>query len=47
MTPTAAQRDAYHEAARAHSTPALAVWLATLAISALGFVMQLANRGEP
>jgi hypothetical protein len=41
MTPTATQRAAYHEAARAHSVPALVVWLATTAAAALGFVVQL------
>ncbi len=46
MTSTAAQRAAYHEAARAHSIPALAVWLVTLAIAAIGFAVQLACLGE-
>ena len=41
MTPTPTQRAAYHEAARAHSIPALAVWLATTAAAAIGFVVQL------
>jgi len=45
MTPTPAQRAAYHEAAHAHSIPALAAWVATVAVAAIGFVMQLTERG--
>lgn len=41
MTPTATQRAAFHEAARAHSIPALVAWIATIAIAAIGFVVQL------
>jgi hypothetical protein len=41
VTPTATQRAAYHEAARAHSIPALAVWLATTAVAALGFAVRV------
>lgn len=43
MTPTAAQRAAYHEAARAHSIPALVAWIATTALAAIGFAVQLAG----
>lgn len=39
ITPT--QRTAYHESARAHSIPALAIWLATTAAAAIGFAYQL------
>jgi hypothetical protein len=42
---TPAQRAAYHEAARAHSIPALAAWVATLVVAAVGFVVQLTDRG--
>jgi hypothetical protein len=45
MTPTPAQRAAYHEAARAHSIPALVAWVATVALAAFGFAVQLAERG--
>lgn len=41
MTPTATQRAAYHEAARAHSIPALAAWLATTAAAAIGFAVKV------
>lgn len=41
MTPTAAQRAAHFEAARAHSIPALVAWLVTIAIAAIGFAAQL------
>lgn len=41
MTPTAAQRAAYHEATSAHSIPALAGWLLTTAVAAIGCALQL------
>lgn len=41
MTPTATQRAAYFEAARAHSIPALVAWVATTAVAAIGFAVQL------
>ncbi len=39
--PTPTQRAAYHEAASVHSIPALAAWLATTVVAALGFAVQL------
>ena len=47
MSPTAAQRAAYHQAARVHSIPALAMWIATLAVAAIGFAVRLVGGGEP
>lgn len=41
MTPTATQRAAYFEVARAHSIPALVVWIATTAAAALGFAVKV------
>lgn len=43
---TPAQRAAYHEAARAHSIPALIGWLITLAASAAAFIELVMARSE-
>lgn len=45
-SPTAAQRVAYHEAARVHSIPALVAWVLTVAASAASFLALLATRSE-
>lgn len=43
---TPVQRAAYHEAAHAHSIPALVAWLLTLAASAASFLALVATRSE-
>jgi len=46
MTPTAAQRAAYHEAARSHSTSALVAWVITLAAALVAAAVQACARGH-
>lgn len=46
MTPTPAQRAAYHEATRVHSIPALVAWVLTVAAASGSFLALLATRSE-
>lgn len=47
MSPNPAQCAAFHEAARAHSIPALVGTLLVMVLAAAAFVAQLLGGGDP